>query len=258
MDPYLERHWLDVHASLVFLAKVAVQKQLSDDLVARSEERLIVEDSGVTRRVQHPDVRVVEHRQSGDPVRPAGGTAVAEPLILELEDEPIRQGNVEIIDVSSGGRVVTVIEFLSPTNKLAGEGRMKYKRKQEECFAAGVNLVEVDLTREGDRSILISPWHLPLVHRTTYLGCVYRAASKGIGRKEAYRMPLGERLPAISIPLRERDADIVLDVQSLVDQAYESGRYDRTIDYGVPCVPPLNGAEEHWTVDLLRTAGRRE
>jgi len=257
MDPYLERHWLDVHASLVYLAKVAVQAQLSDDLVARSEERLVVEDSAGRARSQHPDVRVVEHGHGDDPTRPAGNVAVAEPLILEMENEPIRQGFVEIIDASSGGRVVTVIEFLSPTNKLAGEGRAKYKRKQDECVAGGVNLVEIDLTRQGERELLVSQWQLPTEYRTTYMASVFRATWKPLGRKEAYRIPLRERLPAIRVPLREKDTDIVLDLQALLDQAYASGRYGRTTDYAAPCDPRLDGADAAWADELLKGAGLR-
>lgn len=33
MDPYLERHWRDVHASLIFLAKSALQSQLGEGLI---------------------------------------------------------------------------------------------------------------------------------------------------------------------------------------------------------------------------------
>ena len=125
MDPYLERHWLDVHESLVVFAKAALQSQLSDDLVARGGERLIVEDPMERPRSQYPDVRVVEHGTSMDATRPQGNVALAEPLIVEVGDEAIRQGYVEILDVASGGRVITVIEFVSPTNKLPRDGREK-------------------------------------------------------------------------------------------------------------------------------------
>jgi hypothetical protein len=253
MDPYLENHWLDVHNSLVFLAKNAVQQQLSDDLVARSEERLIVEDSGMRTRSQHADVRVVEHGRTGAATQPATGIAVAEPLIVEVTDDPIHQGFVEIIDAKSGGRVITVIEFLSPTNKKAGDGREKYKRKQEECIAAKVNLVEIDLTREGERALLISPWELPAEYRTPYLASVYRAVWQPLGRKEVYRIPLRERLPIIRIPLRAGDEDVLLDLQGHIDQAYAVGRYGRTIDYLQPCVPKLNAEDTAWAQALIES-----
>src|SRR5579885_3509615 len=87
MDPYLERHWRDVHTSLVFLAKSALQSQLGEGLIARNEERLVVEEEGVGRSI-YADVRVVEHGLRGTPVTPSSGLAVGEPIVLRLESEP--------------------------------------------------------------------------------------------------------------------------------------------------------------------------
>jgi hypothetical protein len=257
MDPYLEPHWLDVHLSLIFLAKVAIQRQLGDDLVARGEERLIVEDPQFKPRSRFPDVRVVEHGNPGSPVQPGGSVAVAEPLIFELSNDPIHQRFIEIRDAASGGRVVTVVEFLSPSNKLPGDGKVQYKRKQSECIDARVNLVEIDLTRSGRRELLVTQQELPPDYRTAFMACVYRATWKQIGRKEAYRIPLRERLPVIRIPLRADDSDIVLDLQELIDQAYESGRYDRTIDYTIPPLPDLDPDDAEWADQLLKAAGKR-
>ena len=59
MDPYLERHWGDVHTSLVTYARDQLQKFLPRDLRARVEERVVV--SGWNRpRSLFPDVRVIE------------------------------------------------------------------------------------------------------------------------------------------------------------------------------------------------------
>jgi hypothetical protein len=257
MDPYLEPHWLDVHLSLIFLAKVAIQRQLGDDLVARSEERLIVEDTEFKPRSRYPDVRVVEHGDPSSPVQPAGGVAVAEPLIFELSDDPVHQRFIEIRDAASGGRVVTVVEFLSPSNKLPGDGRVQYKRKQNECIDARVNLVEIDLTRAGSRELLVPLQELPPEYRTAFMACVYRATWKRVGRKEVYRIPLRERLPAIRIPLRATDPDIILDLQALIDEAYESGRYDRTTDYNRDLDPPLEPEDSAWADQFLKSAGKR-
>src|SRR5215204_3028792 len=149
MDPYLERHWRDVHGSLVIYARDALNDQLGGGLIARCEERLVIEEADGPSRSIHPDVRVVEHGLHGVPVRPLGGVAVAEPLVVDVTSEPAVERHVEIIDTSTGGRVVTSIEFLSPTNKLPGDGRTQYALKQRQCAEAGVSLVEVDLVRQG-------------------------------------------------------------------------------------------------------------
>lgn len=43
MDPYLERHWRDVHASLAVYARDWLQERLPSGLRARIEERVFVE-----------------------------------------------------------------------------------------------------------------------------------------------------------------------------------------------------------------------
>ncbi|MBI2219498.1 MAG: DUF4058 family protein [Candidatus Rokubacteria bacterium] len=252
MDPYLERHWRDVHARLVLGACNAIQPRLGGDLRARIDERLVVESALEARRAIHPDVRVFERGVSGRPVEPAVGVGVAEPLVVSLEIEPVGERFVQIIDVASGGRVITVIEFLSPTNKMPGDGQIKYRKKQQECLDADINLVEVDLTRTGEREFLYPVVNLPRAYQTTYLACVYRGF--GFHRCEFYRMPLRERLPAIRIPLRPTDADVALDIQHLVEQAYADGRYD-DIDYREPCRPPLDPDDVAWADELLRATG---
>jgi hypothetical protein len=60
-------------------------------------------------------VRIVQHVPLANAATPVDGRViVAEPLVVEVADEPERQGFLEIIDESTGGRVITSIEFLSP------------------------------------------------------------------------------------------------------------------------------------------------
>lgn len=258
MDPYLERHWGDIHSSIIFLAKAALQRQLGGGLVARSEERVYIDDEDALRRqVRVPAVRVVEHGIRDIPLQPAGGVAVAEPVVITVESDPITERFVQIIDAAAGGRVVTVIEFVSPSNKLYKAARESYKEKQGECLEARSSLVEVDLTRAGRRELLVHENELPAARRGEYLVSCYRAYSGRHGRREGYGLKLRERLLGIRVPLRAGDPDIVLDLQSLVDKAYEAGAHDRTIDYAQPCDPPLEGDDAGWADALLRAAGRR-
>jgi len=71
---------------------------------------------------------------------------------------------------SSGGRIVTVIEFLSPSNKVPGDGQELYLQKQRELKASRTNLVEIDLTRAGERVLAVPLHRVPPTHRTTYSG----------------------------------------------------------------------------------------
>ena len=255
MDPYLEEHWGDIHAGLVIYARDAIQACLPSDLRARVPERVFVESSEANTRTVYPDVRVVETRSSPGN---GGGTAVAvvdDLLILHLDDdEPITEGYIEIVEVGTGHRVVTVIEMISLANKTRGSGQDLYRQKQDEVRAAGASLVEIDLLRAGSRVASVPETKIPRNYRTPYRVCVRRGWR--LKKAEIYRLPLRQKLPAIGIPLREKDADASLDLQPILDQCYRNGGYDDT-DYRAPLDPPLDEDDARWADELLRAAGRR-
>ncbi|MBI1913764.1 MAG: DUF4058 family protein [Planctomycetes bacterium] len=129
MDPYLESHWRDVHASLIIYIRDALQDALPAELRARVEERVVLEGPEGLGHPLFPDLRVIESR----PQRQGGAIAVvklaaSEAILVDAVREPLTEGYIEIIDASSGNRVVTIIEVLSPANKLPGDGRQEYQR----------------------------------------------------------------------------------------------------------------------------------
>jgi hypothetical protein len=77
------------------------------------------------------------------------------------------------------------------------------------------------------------------------------------GRRSAYLYPIGLRnpLPSISIPLRPGDQELKLDLQPLLEQAYENGRYGRTTDYTQPPDPPLEEDDAAWADALPKPGG---
>src|SRR5262249_25630073 len=52
-------------------------------------------------------------------------------------------------------------------------------------------------------------------------------------------IPLQTRLASVRIPLRKKDPDICLDLQSVFDLAYRKGRYYANINYREAPEPPL-------------------
>ena len=250
MDPYLEGRWLDLHPRLIVTTARQIQRQLGSDLVASIEERVLVEDATGAGRRMGPDIHVVETRPEPSMVPPAAtATAVAEPIILTLRSEPVRQRLIEIVDASSGGRVITIIEFLSPANKLPGDGRRLYRRKQEDCLDARVNLVEIDLTPTGERSLLCQRWEGAAQHQSVYQISAWRAAEPT--QVGLYDVSLQTPLPVIRIPLRASDADAILDLQAVLAECYADARYDRVIDYSKPLTPPLAASDAAWTQTVL-------
>jgi hypothetical protein len=272
MDPYLERHWGDVHQSAITYIRDWLQPRLPGDLRARTQERVFIDVPGPLRAEYDPDVRVVERPGRSQVAGSRGvvaetptgrettadmGTGVlapAEPLLIHLDVEPVTEGYVEIIDVKSGHRVVTTIELLSLANKRKGAGRRLYLKKRKDQQAAGVNLVEIDLLRRGKSILMVGKDQLPLSVRTAYQVCIWRGSRPQL--VEVYRIPLRERLPVIAIPLRPADPDVPLDLQTIVEQCYRNGGYD-DINYQAEPTPSLKTADAQWADALLREQGRR-
>ena len=84
--------------------------------------------------------------------------------------------------------------------------------------------------------------------------CVYRATEPD--QREIYPLRLREKLPAIRVPLRASDKDAVLELQPLIDQAFERGRYWLT-DHQRDLRPPLAKSDAEWAGELLKKSGLR-
>lgn len=223
MNPWLERSWADVHQAMVTYARDQLRPKLPPGLAARMQDRVFVDCAD----------------EQGHHVR----------------SDPIRESYLELIDTAGGGRVVTVIEVLSHANKSGGEGQRLYLQKQRELREAGVSLVEIDLLRAGKRVTNAPPERLSRELRTPYQVCTLRGERPEIA--EVYAVGLRDRIPAVRVPLRSTDPDVPLDIQSLVDQAYENGDYDLTIRYGEDPEPPLGPEDAAWADELLRSKGLR-
>lgn len=254
MDPYLEASWRDVHSRLIVYLTDALQDALPPALHARVEERIVLELPDGLSGGLFPDVRVTAY--NSDPALATATESVASPAVVcKAGFEPITETYIEVIDSGSGNKVVTVIEILSPTNKISGDGMTAYREKQRQITRSDANLVEIDLVREGKHVLAVQLANIPPRQRLAYMVCVRRATARS--RAEVYPVGLNERLPAIKIPLRPDDEDAVIELQPLVDQVYQRGRYEQTIDYNVDPTPPLGAKEGEWVDELLRKAGKR-
>ena len=54
---------------------------------------------------------------------------------------PVTEIYLQITDVQSGNRVVTIIEFISPSNKRPGPGREEYLRKRGMKFGRATSIL---------------------------------------------------------------------------------------------------------------------
>ena len=175
--------------------------------------------------------------------------AVAEPIM-----EPCVQPYLEIVS-ADGDRLVTAIEILSKSNKSAGDpGRLAYQQKQQEFRLGGVHMVEIDLLRAGQHVTAIPKDELQsLAGSYDYHVCVTVVGEP----THFYVKPiqLMNRLPTIVIPLDPGVSPISVDLQPLLDRAYDTGRYSKRAKYAQPCNPPLNTQQQTWAETILRDKG---
>lgn len=258
MDPYLDAHWGDVHTRLITYASDQLQTVLPRDLRARVERRVVAVE---------PEMPVFPEPRSYKRQSRAGASAVVEPLVIDLRKQPpprvVVEGDagqmetqrfLEIRETGPASKLITVLEILSPSNRAPGKSQSQYLQKQWELIKGGVSLVEIDLLREGDWIVAVPEYLIDPRRQTHYRVVVRRGWRRS--STEYYPISLREKLPAIRVPLRESDADVPLDLQALVNRAYDNGAYDE-VDYRRQPGPPLTAEDARWADRLLREAGLR-
>jgi hypothetical protein len=251
MDPYLETPdlWPDMHHRPISEIQGTLNPLLRPHYVARVEPRVYISDEDDPgREVIIPDLRVEQGAKQ--PKRPAG-VAVAEPILIPLLlDDEIEEARLEIRHRESNA-LVTIVEVLSPTNKIRGSrGRASFMEKRREALASEVHWVEIDLLRGGD----------PSVTRPPLRPCDYRVLGSRAGdrlRAKYWPVSVRQALPTIGIPLRGRDPDVPLDLNAVLRAAYDHGAYDLSVDYHKEPDPPLSAEDAAWADALLRERGLR-
>lgn len=258
MDPYLEdpARWPGVHQSLMTYLRDAIQPHIRPRYTAViaerpcGSERVYVATQG---RNIYPDVFVVQRpmREQAE----AYGTAtaatpveVASPWIYKKLLEPRRVPYIEILQHDIG-EVVTVIEVLSPVNKVDGDGRDQYLKKQAEILSSRASLVEIDLLGVGLRVTDEPRDELNRVPFYRYIISVNRADREYV---ELYPLKISERLPRFRIPLRSPDADVVVDLQAAFNRCYDNGAFADLIDYSQPPPVLLSQEERAWAQQVLQ------
>ena len=251
MDPYLELEWRPAHTRLiVYLADQLTEKLAGTGLRAVNESTLMLASGAdPDGRPSVPDVKI-----HADPVpEPAGvatRSAIGRPAAVLPDPEGLPHRFVQIEDEDR--TVITVVELVSPTNKEGARARRAYVEKRERSLAASINVVEIDLTRRGDRTPVLPGVvadHAPSVE-ADYLGFVGRTEEALTW--EVYPIALDEPLPPINVPLRYGEDDVVLELQPPIERTC---RMMGTARYSRPLVPPLPDRWRAWAARRLRALG---
>ncbi len=215
MDPYLENEalWPAFHHQLVMCLYQILLPGLVDRYRARVAQRHYATEqalfTSVLREEHHEDY--IEIRQRND------------------------------------GRLVTLLEVVSPTNKTTTCGRTAYLDKRREGKNAGANLVEIDLVLQGQPTLDYSRDGLP---DWDYAVTVTRSTQAE--RYEIYTATLQKKLPRFRLPLAPDDKDTVLDLSTAFMRCYDQGGFAAKIDYKRDPTAPLLEEDRRWLNDVLK------
>ncbi len=215
MDPYLEdeAHWPVFQRQLVHALYQTLLPGLMDRYRARVTERHYTSEQALFTSVLRQ-----EHHES----------------MLELRQR-------------SDGRLVTLVEVISPGNKATPQGRQAYLARRQEARRQNANLVEIDLVLQGatvldcpreglptwDYAVVVSRWTQP-------------------DRYQVYSVALAKPLPRFRVPLASDDRDTVVDLQAAACRAYEQGDFLDKIDYTVDPRTKLTDEQRDWLGRRLR------
>ena len=253
MDPYLERAevWEEVHTRLIVAIADALGPQVRPKYRVGVEQRtyLAVLTPDEYELVGKPDVLVAALRRQAQPVQATTTAAGIAPRVAQLPmSEEIIERHLAVRDVLTG-EVITVIELLSPTNKLTRDGRRQYARKRQQILGSATHFIEIDLLRVGEP--------LPFRVQDDDAQSDYRIIiSRALARPQAavYLFTIRDPIPDIPVPLQPGDAERVVALNRLVHDVYDRAGYDLTLDYQqAPPPPPIRAQDVQWMQELLQS-----
>jgi hypothetical protein len=172
--------------------------------------------------------------------------ATEQALFTSIVREEHREDYIEIRQ-RNDGRLVTLLDVVSPPNKTTRSGREAYLAKRREGRNHNANLVELDLVLEGQPTLEYSRDGLP---DWDYAVTVTRATQPE--RYEIYTATLQKRLPRFRLPLSADDRDTVLDLHTAFTRCYDQGGFAAKIDYGRDPSTTLNDEDKQWLDEILK------
>ena len=223
MNPFIEGYkWPPFHVNMIIKMQDALISQLPEGYFIEPETTLYVEETEVEFR---PDISIVEDATT--PYGSTGGAAVLTPPTKRKVIEEIKVRSLHVIDAKSK-RLVTSVKLLSPTNK-KGDGLRTYRQKRQHLITEGVNLVEIDLLRGGQRADKRTKSTSP------YLIQVFNASNREILE---WSVGLLDSLPTVPVPLLYSHAPLVLDLQAAFNTTFRFSSLPNLLSYNLTELKP--------------------
>lgn len=165
------------------------------------------------------------------------------------------QHDEEFIEIRSrtDGRLVTLVEVVSIGNRTTTAGRSAYQVTRTAAQAERAGVVEFDLLTQGKPAIDFDRSTLPQHDHTV---TVTRGGTPD--RYEIYTSGVRRRLPKFKLPLAADDRDTVLDLQLAFARAYETGQFEKIINY-TGILPPdvkLSDEDRQWVTEQVNPTSK--
>lgn len=254
MDPYIENtfRWRQFHGHFISDLTFALNAVLPEGIIAQYDERCYVVPFD---DYLYPDGMVVASSGFGPRIGALEQTETL-PLIVQYSPQEVHEPYVEIITADDEERVVTVIEFVSPTNKISGLGRDTYKLKQSRVLHSSCHLLEIDLSRAGEHTVAVRPEPVRARKPFEYIISLHRTGSR-LGQFEVWPITVRDTLPVVRVPLLPGMPDALLNLQPIMDGVYDRSAVGHRLKYRQDPEPPLSPEDAEWADALLREKGLR-
>jgi hypothetical protein len=242
MNPYLEQPelWHQVHNRLIVAIADDLTPQIAPKYRVSIEERVYTSVDDILL-VGITDVAVA-NRNITDTNTTLTAAKVVEPSKVKVPiPEQVTERFLEVRSTQTK-EVLTVIEILSPKNKRSKEGRAAYESKRQKILASATNLVEIDLLKQGESMPILG------AIATDYSILVSRSYNRPDA--DLYSFNLKNPIPIFPIPLPEGEPEPIIDLQRLLNEVYQRGRFDLAIDYTQP-LKILRSHEKAWVKEIL-------
>ncbi len=256
MNPYLGRRdiWPDFHHWLITAIADALSPQVEPRYYVAVEQRTYIMPVENGEQVFRPDIAVAAATPAPEPsggvaVAVATETAVTTETAVEITAvalplyERMLESYLEIRNAETH-EVVTVIEVLSPSNKVPGQGRTEYEAKRRQVLMTLTSLVEIDLLRAGE------PMPMKPVPKSFYRILVRRGWEGNKGK--LWTFGLRHPIPEIPVPLRQGEKEAKLNLNLLLSEMDDRARYHLRLNYHQPPDPPLPSEEFAWVQKILK------
>jgi len=252
MNPYLEQPelWHQVHNRLIVaMSDDKLLRIYADDLTPQiaPKYRVSIEERVYTSvddilLVGIADVAVAK-RNTTDTSTTLTAAKLTEPSKVKVPiPEQVTERFLEV-RATQNKEVVAVIEILSPKNKRSKEGRAAYESKRQKILASATNLVEIDLTRQGES--------MPVLGATATEYSILVSRSYNRPDADLYTFDLKNPIPVFPVPLREGEPEPIVDLQRILNEVYERARFDLVIDYSQPLKIVRSPQQEAWLREIL-------